>query len=79
VNVLRAKCRIRGLQRGEENRIDRQFARLVGSNAEPEYTRFSPIDILGVNDHLRRKKLTKLCALGSFKVDREGMSNLTHT
>ena len=60
-----------GLKRGEENRIDRQFARLMGSNAKPEYTRFSPIDILVVNDHSRRKKLTKLCALRLFEADSE--------
>ena len=44
-----------GLKRGEENRIDRQFARLMGSNAKPEYTRFSPIDILVV----KRRSATK--------------------
>jgi hypothetical protein len=42
-----------GLQRGEENRIDRQFARLMGSNAKPEYTRFIHIDVLVLNDHSR--------------------------
>jgi hypothetical protein len=61
-----------GFSEGEENAFDSQFARLMVSNAKPEYTTFSPIGILVINDDSRRKKLTKPGAPRLFGVDHAG-------